>query len=331
MIGKKTFQISILDGAFNGRTKQSRPDQLLIEINKVVNWEQLVATCQVVFKNSKRGRPTTPIEFSIKCLFLQYLYNLSDPGLEDALIDRLSFQKFLGLSFDTEIPDFTTIWRFRERLVKAKLFDKLFTLIVDELERRGLILRRGTLIDATIIQASRKPRQQDQDKDKEPAPRSKAQQEKDATHTKKGKKRYYGYKGHIGVDEGSGIIRKKVFTTARVHDSQKRADLISGDEKSVFADKAYPDDDIKRDMRKKGVYCGILDKGRRNHPLSNKQKVRNQQKSRVRNAVERPFAHFKNLYGYARTRYVNIARNDLHFTFLCIIHNVRRCIALSPA
>lgn len=327
MIGKKSLQISILDGAFNQRTKQSRTDQLLKQINEFVNWNKLVETCKVVFKDSKRGRPTTPIEFSVKCLFLQYLYDLSDPGLEDALIDRLSFQKFLGLSFDTEIPDFTTIWRFRERLVKAKLFDKLFELIVDDLEQRGLILRRGTLIDATIVQASRKSRKQN--KDKEPTPRSKAQKDKDATHTKKGKKSYYGYKGHIGVDVGSGIIRKKVFTTASVHDSKKRDNLISGDEKSVFADKAYPDDDLKREMRQKGVYCGILDKGRRNHPLSNKQKRRNKQKSRVRNAVERPFAHFKHHCGFSNTRYVNIERNDLHFTFLCIIHNVRRCIALS--
>lgn len=329
MIGKKALQISILDGAFNRRTKQSRTDKLLVDIHEFVNWNKLVETCQVIFKDSKRGRPTIAIEFSIKSLFLQYLYNLSDPGLEDALIDRLSFQKFLGLSFDTEIPDFTTIWRFRERLVKANLFDKLFELIVADLEQRGLILRRGTLIDATIIQAARTPHPQDDDH--ELASRSTAQQEKDATHTKKGNKNYYGYKGHLGVDQGSGIIRKKVFSTASVHDSQKWDDLISGDEKSVFADKAYAADDLKRDLRHHDIYCGILDKGRRNHPLSKKQKKRNQHKSRVRNAVERPFAHFKHLYGYARTRYVNLARNDLQFTFLCIIHNVRRGIALSLA
>ena len=115
MIGKRSLQISILDGAFNQRTKQSRTDKLLVDINEVVNWSKLVQTCKVIFKDSRRGRPTTPIEFSIKCLFLQYLYNLSDPGLEDALIDRLSFQKFLGISFDTEIPDFTTIWRDEQR------------------------------------------------------------------------------------------------------------------------------------------------------------------------------------------------------------------------
>jgi len=100
------------------------------------------------------------------------------------------------------------------------------------------------------------------------------------------------------------------------------------DESSQFGDKGYFSDEKKRDLRKKGVYCGILDKGKRDHPLSTRQKQRNKQKSRVRCAVERPFAHMKKWYGYVRARYVNLKRNDLHFTFLCIIYNVRRGIVL---
>ncbi len=336
MIGKQKSQFSILDGAFNGRKKRCRSDALLEKINGFVNWDKLVQVCQEIYKDSRRGRPTVPIEFSLKCLVLQYLYGLSDPGLEDALIDRLSFQRFLGISFDEQIPDFSTIWRFRERLVKANLLDTLFETLVQELDAQSLILRRGTLIDATLVQSARKPKKkEDAQCDKESDHRAcknvrqEAQQDTDATHTKKGKKRYYGYKGHIGVDHSSGIIRKKVFTTASVHDSQERGNLISGDERSVFGDKAYADDTQKRMMRREGIYCGVLDKGKRNHPLSKKQKKRNKQKSRVRNAVERPFAHFRNLYGYCRARYVNLDRNDLHFTFLCMIHNIRRGIALS--
>lgn len=343
MIGKPKTQLSILDGAFNARKKRSRTDDLLEKINKFINWSQVVNLCQGMYKNSSRGRPTLPIEFSLKCLVLQYLYGLSDPALEDALIDRFSFQRFLGISFDSEIPDFSTIWRFRERLVKAGLLDKIFETILKELERGNLILRRGTLIDASIVQAARKPHRPSAETEKKadsgqgegekvqhPAGnvRQRAQQEQDASHTKKGKKHYYGYKAHIGVDQGSGIIRKKKFTTASVHDSQARDHLISGDERSVFGDKAYADDDYKRKLRKAGIYCGILDKGRRNRPLSGKQKKSNKQKSRVRNAVERPFAHFKNLYGYYRVRYVNFKRNEVHFTFLCIIHNIRRGIVL---
>jgi len=331
LVGKVKSQMSILDGAFNARQKQSRSDDFLNRINSFVDWDPLVNICEGLYKKSNRGRPTKPIIFSIKCLFLQFLYGLSDPALEDALIDRLSFQRFLCMSFDEDIPDFTTVWRFRERLMKAKLHDQLFELILRQLENQGVILKKGTLIDATIIQSARRPLKQSKKGNDESDQDRSTQKDYDATHTQKGKKKYYGYKGHIGVDQGSNIIRKKDFTTASMHDSQKTDDLISGDEDSIFADKAYSSDDRKRKMRKQGIYCGILDKGRRSRPLSKSQKKRNRKKSAVRNAVERPFAHFKHIYHYSRSRYLNIERNDLHFTFLCMIHNIRRGIALSVA
>ena len=155
MIGRQDSQISILDGALNTRTKISRSDTLLKKIDTFVNWEELEAHCTGMYKDSRRGRPTFPIIFSLKCLILQYLYNLSDPALEDALIDRLSFQRFLGNSFDSDIPDFTTIWRFRDRLIKANLLDKIFDSILEQLDEKNIILRKGTLIDATLIHAAR--------------------------------------------------------------------------------------------------------------------------------------------------------------------------------
>ena len=331
MIRKQPLQMSILDSAFSGRKKRSRSDKLLESMDTFIDWAPLVSQCEVMFKKSNRGRPTTPILLSLKCLFIHFLYGLSEPGLEDALIDRLSFQRFLGISFDEEIPDFTTIWKFKARLIKHKLHDKIFDTIINQLESANLILKKGTLIDATIVQSARKPNKQEtssaENKENEVKKRS-PQKDYDASHTKKGNKKYYGYKGHIAVDEGSNIIRKKAFTTASPHDSQKREELICGDEASVFADKAYDNDEVKRNFRKEGIYYGILDKGRRGRPLSKSQKQRNKKKSRVRNAVERPFAHFKNLYHFSSVKYLTVERNDLHFTFLCMIHNVRRGIAL---
>ena len=281
-----------------------------------------------MYKDSKRGRPSLPIIVALKCLVLQYLYNLSGPALEDALIDRLSFQRFLGISFDNEIPDFTTIWRFRERLIKADLLEEIFNNILKQLDKRKVILRKGTLIDATLVQAARKKVRNKSARDGN-VKRS-SQKDHDATGTKKGGKQYFGYKGHIAADQGSNIIRRRRFTTASVHDSREFDNLICGDEQSVFADKAYADYSRKRNMRKKGVYCGIMDKGRRGRPkLSKKQKKANNWKKRIRNAVERPFAHFKKHMGYRSVRYVNIKRNELHFTFLCMIHNIRRGIALT--
>ena len=331
MIGKQKSQLSLLDSAFSKRQKRSRSDERLKKIEAFVDWDKLEGICKQAFSGTKLGRPTIPIKISLKCLILQYLYNLSDPELEDALIDRFSFQRFLGISFDEEIPDFTTHWRFRERLIKAKLLDKIFEAVLKELEKRKIILRKGTLIDATLVEAARKPgkRNKGEDDSSEGSGINQSQRDRDATRTKKGNKYYYGYKGHIGVDQGSNVSRKRSFTSACVHDSQEMDKLVSGDERSVFADKAYAKDDLKRQYRKDGVYCGVLDKGRRGRPLGKKQKKANRKKSGVRNAVERPFAYFKKTLGYRVVRYVNLKRNELHFTFLCIIHNIQRGIALT--
>ena len=331
MVGQLKPQVSLLDSAFNRRKKRSRSDSLLQKIDQFVDWKKLEVICQPMYKPSRRGRPTVPIQFSLKCLILQYLYNLSDPALEDALIDRMSFQRFLGISYETEIPDFSTIWRFRERLSKAGLLDQVFEAVLELLEQHNAILRRGTLIDATLVQAARRPPKADslQDSGSSSGGRESAQRDRDASSVKQGKKFCYGYKGHIAVDQGSGIIRKQSFTSACVHDSQQTEKLICGDEQSVFGDKAYANDERKRSFRKAGVYNGILDKGKRNQPLSQKQKKANQRKSRVRSAVERPFAWFKRMLGYRLVRYVNLRRNALQFTFLCIIHNFRRGVCLS--
>ena len=321
MIGKSQKQFSILDGALNSRSKHSRSDKLLRELDSFIDWNQLESVCSGVYKDSNRGRPSVPIIVSLKCLILQYMYNLSDPALEDALIDRLSFQRFLGWSFDQEMPDFTTIWRFRERLTEANILDKLFDMVIKALEAKNVILQKGTIVDATLVQAARNKKTDNAKKS--------PQSDTDARSTVRKNKTYYGYKGHIGVDQGTNVIRKQTFTPADVHDSQETKNLISGDEKALFGDKAYADDNLKRNLRKKGIYNGILDKARRNRPLSKKQRKDNKQKSAVRNEVERPFAYFKHHKGFRRVRYVNLERNALHFTFLCIIHNIRRGIALT--
>ena len=276
MIGKKKVQLSLLDSAFNARDKHSRNEAFLDKIHFFVKWDNLIALCEGMYKNSPKGRPTIPIEFSLKCLFLQYMYGLSDPALEDALIDRLSFQRFLGIGFDTEIPDFSTLWKFRERLIKNNMFDRIFEEILKQLEEKKLILRRGTMVDATIVQSARRLRKTESDEGQSSSKTS--QQDRDATRTKKGKKWYYGFKGHMGVDQGSNIIRKKQFTPANVHDINERDTLLCGDERGIFGDKAYGDREIKQKCRREGKYYGILDKGKRGHPLSSKQEKDNRQK-----------------------------------------------------
>ena len=188
MIGRAKTQLTLLDGVLNKRQKKSRTDELLKKMDEFVDWGKPIEVCSVVFKDSKRGRPSLPIIFSLKSLFLQFLYDLSDPGLEDALTDRLSFQRFVGIGFDEDAPDFTTIWRFRERPVKADLYDRLFEFINEGLEARGVLLKRGTLVDATIVTSARRPRRRATDEEK--TARAQAQEDRDARFTKKRKRTY---------------------------------------------------------------------------------------------------------------------------------------------
>jgi len=323
MIGKAKSQLSILDNAFNRRKKLSRTDELLRSIDKFVDWQRLEKEIEPLFKPTKRGRPSIPIIYMLKILFLQSLYNLSDPAMEDALVDRLSFQRFVGFGFDEEIPDFTTIWRFRERLQKSDSHKRIFKIILSMLEEKGFILRKGTLIDATIVQSSRRQNKAEVDKQS-------PQKDKDAHSARKGDKYFYGYKGHVGVDYGSQIIRKAEFTPANVHDSSMYDVLLSGDERSVFADKAYSKQSRKKALRENEIYCGILDKANRSSALGLKQKSRNKKKSRVRNSVERVFAQFKRIYGYRQVRYLTLKRNEFQFMLLCSLYNIRRGLVLTP-
>jgi len=227
MIGKQKSPYFLLDSVFNRRTKKSRTETLLEKIDQFVDFKQLESLCEPMYKTSKKGKPPLPIIVTMKCLIVQYLYDLSDPALVDALIDRLSFQRFVGITFDTDIPDYSTIWRFRDRLIKAGLLDRIFSGILKQIDGKGLILRKGTIGDASLVQAARKKRRGGNDGPTTP------QQDNDATATTRGKKGYFGYKGHIGVDRGSGIIRRARFTTASVHDAREREHLVSGDERAI--------------------------------------------------------------------------------------------------
>lgn len=319
-------QLTFMDAmlGFSRRRKVSKAVGTLSEIDSQVDWRDLSEIVSVLDKSGTRrgGRPPIGFEIKLKMMFLQHIFNLSDEELEDQLIDRMSFQQFVGLSFDEEIPDFTTIWKFKEALVKAGLMDSIFNAILSQLDAKGLIVKKGTMIDATIIQSGNRPlsNKKREELASEPSP----QIDTDARSTAKNGKKHFGYKGHVGVDVESKIIRKRTFTPANVHDSQEMENLMSGDEQSVWADKAYPRESDKRAARALGIYYGVLDKGKRGHKLSNKQKKRNKQKSRVRAAVEHPFGFMRKKLKVTVLAAKNKLRNALRFDMWCIIHNLCR-------
>jgi IS5 family transposase len=324
----KRHQLSILDQWASNSTQVSRSTKRLQEIDEWIDWQPLYDIGRRIDKTGpKGGQPRKPVRWMIRGLFLQYLYQLSDPQLEDHLIDRLSFRRFAGLPLDQTVPDFTTFWRFREALAGEGLVEELFEEITAQLEAKGLLLKQGTVVDATIINSVNRPLS-DNKRDElagDPSP----QIDTDANSTKKGGTYYFGYKGHIGVDVGSKLIRKIAFTPAAPHDSTVLEDLVSEDERSLFGDKAYGRDSLKQMARDDGWYYGILDKGKRGDPLSSSQKKRNKRHQQVRSQVEHPFASIKDRYGLRWAKAKTKVRNKARFVMASICWNIERGITWS--
>jgi IS5 family transposase len=268
-----------------------------------------------------RGRPSWAPLTMVKALLLQQWYGLSDPGLEEALSDRLSFRRFVGLGLDEGQPDHSVISRFRKALREAGLDAALFEEVERQLQARALILKRGTLMDATVVSAAVK---------KPPAPAGRgSDRDPDADWTRKGGKSWFGYKAHVGVDEGSGLIRRAELTSAKIYESQVAEALICGDERAVYGDRAYEHQDRRRRLKAAGVKDRIMHRSHKHQAaLPRWQARRNRLISPIRAGVERIFGTGKRSYGYTRVRYRGLAANLLQLRFLCMAYNLRRALVL---
>lgn len=308
-------------------TARAHTNTYLDDINELIDWAPIRAQLQTAYSDSTRGRPTRDLIQLFKGLLLQAWYDLSDPGLESALNDRLSFQRFLGISLDERIPDETTFWRFRNRLQDTGVLAEVFAALQAQLDDHNLLLEKGTLIDASIKPASSRPPRTDRDTGETHPSR-----DADATWVTKGGESTFGYKVHIGVDLGSDLVKDVILTSAHVHDSTQFEHLLTGEEQSVFADKAYAKAERKRQLRADAVYPGILDKAHRNRPLSATQKQGNKRKSGIRSRVERIFATWVKDYNFLKTRYTTLARNTAQVLCLSMAFNLKRALKLvAPA
>jgi IS5 family transposase len=254
----------------------------------------------------------------LKLLLLQQWHGLSDEALEAAVDDRLSFRRFAGIPLAESVPDHSAIWRFREQLAEGGLAE-----INRQLDAKGLIVRHGTLIDASLVEAAVKPPRGDAG---EVSPR-----DPDAGWTKKNGKSRFGYKAHAAVDEGSGLVRQAVMTPADVHDSVKADELVQGDEAAVYADKAYDDAARRERLKAQGIAAWIMYQARRNHPLKPWQVWFNKAVAPIRAGGERLFGTMTRAYGYRRVRYHGLARNNVQLQFLCTAINLRRGLQLGLA
>ena len=312
-------QLGLADSIVRRRGKKS---EWLDRLDAALDWPALERIVAGVYA-SREGGLAYPLLTYVKLLLLQQWYGLSDEGLEAAVDDRLSFRRFAGIPLAESVPDHSSVWRFREQLAKRGLAERLLAEVNRQLDAKGLILRRGTLIDATILEAAVRPPAGDAG---EVSPR-----DPQAGWTKKNGKSRFGYKAHAAVDEDSGIVRAATMTPADVHDSVPADDLVQGDEGAVYADKAYDSEARRTGLRERGIEPRIMYQARRDRPLKPWQAAFNRAIAPIRAGVERLFGTMKRAYGHRRVRYLGLARNDVQLQAMCAAINLRRALAPGPA
>jgi len=301
-------------------------NERLERIAGLIDWDRLAVLIRKVRPGDVGRRPYEPLAM-LKALYLASLYDLSDPALEEALIDRVSFRLFCGFALDAGTPDETTLCRFRNALSQAGLGEALFQEVLRQLEAAGYVLKTGTLIDATLVQSSgRKPASGSTPSTVE----SRSAHDPDANWTRQGSKRqlFFGYKAHIAVDQGSGLIRARRLTGAKTYESEVADDLILGDERAVYADKAYHKRARRQALKDHGIKDRIQHRRNKHQKmLPHWQSVRNKLIGQVRQAIERTFSQLKGRYRFARMRYAGITANAFHLDLISIAYNLRTAAA----
>lgn len=299
----------------------------LERIAVLIDWSQLEPLARRI-RSGATGRPPYDALAMLKALYLQAMYDLSDPGLEEALLDRISFRRFCAFTLDAPTPDETTICRFRQEAAAAGVLAEAFAAINAQLEAKGLMLKKGTLMDATLIAAKHAPPKVSSTADLG----ARHGEEPDADWTRKGGKAFFGYKAHIGADEGSGLVRTLVYTSAKVFESEVADALISGDETAVYADKAYELKARRLRLKAAGIKDRIMHRRHKHMArLPHWQEERNRGIARRRAPIEAVFSAAKRLYGLGRARYASLVRNAARTLAVFTIYNLRRASILTTS
>ncbi|MBP6900623.1 MAG: IS5 family transposase [Burkholderiaceae bacterium] len=299
--------------------KKTRKEVFLDEMNQVVPWATLVSLIQPHARGAHQalgGRPPFPIETMLRIHCLQLCWNLSDPAMEEELHERPLYRRFAGLEGAARMPDETTILRFRHLLERHQLTPQLLGAINAGLAQQGLMLKTGTVVDATIIAAPSSTKNQDGERDPE------------MHQTKKGQQWHFGMKAHIGVDAESGLVHTVIGTAANVNDVTQAAALLHGQEDVVFADAGYRGVGKREETRDLKVDWHIAMRPGQRRALDLTRAVDRlldkveQLKASVRAKVEHPFRVVKQQFGYAKLRYRGLAKNTARLTMLFALSNL---------
>lgn len=321
MAVRRTGQFSFVDALVPEGLRGSKRLDRLSELVKWYRFEKLLAG----LAPEGRSRPAYPPLVMFKALLLQSLYGLSDPAMEEALCDRLSFRRFVGLGLEDAVPDHSTLCRFRLRLLDAGLLEKLFGELDRQLDKAGVVLKQGTMLDATLLEtAAASP----------PGKGGGAEAtDPDAAFTRRsGKPGFtYGYKAHVGVDRGSGIIRAVRVTPANVNDTVPADALIRGDEREVLGDAAYHTHRRAAELKARGIKPRLARRPNKHHPaLPERLKRYNRLIARRRAAVETTFATLKRRMGLTAIRYIGLAKATAQVILAAMAFNMRRWGTLRP-
>jgi IS5 family transposase len=313
-----THQTTFAHTEFAAKKKTTRREKFLARMEEVIPWARLLAVIEPHYPKGQRGRPPIGLERMLRVYFLQQWYGLADEALEDALYDSQALQRFARIDLSAEgVPDATTLLNFRHLLETHDLCQGLFTAINADLAARGLLLREGTLVDATLIAA--------------PSSTKNAKRERDPEmhQTKKGNQWYFGMKAHIGADRDSKLVHTVVVTAANVADVTQTAELLHGEETQVHADAGYTGVEKRPEIvtlqRKldwqiagKRSVIKTLAEGAEKEAL----KVVEKTKASVRAFVEHPFHIVKNLFRHRKVRYRGLAKNGHQLYTLFALANV---------
>lgn len=306
--------------------KKTRKREFLEQMDTVVPWAQLVAVIAPYYPKGRVGRPPFPLETMLRVHFMQQWFALSDPAMEEAFFDTPLFREFAQLGEHGRLPDESTILRFRHRLEKHKLAQELFKTVNTLLEQRGLLLRAGTLVDATLIAAPSSTKNKDKARDPE------------MHQTKKGNQWYHGMKAHTGTDAHFGLVHTLRCTAANVHDVVQANSLLHGDETDVFADAGYQGADERADAVAGKRWHIAMKRSKRkaldqSKPLGQLREQLEQVKSRIRAKVEHPYRVIKRQFGYIKVRYRGLMKNTQQLYALFALSNlwmVRRLLLEEP-
>ena len=309
-------QLSFSDAEYLGKRKQTRRETFLAEMEQVVPWESLLALIEPAYPKAGKGRRPYPLATMLRIHLMQNWFGYSDPGMEEALYEVASVRRFAGLSLSRgSLPDETTILNFRHLLERHGLAAKLFAAVNEYLASRNLLLRNGTMVDATIIHAP-------------PSTKNKARERDPEMHqTKKGNQWYFGMKAHVGADVESGLVHTVTTTPANVADVAETGKLLHGEEKSVHADAGYTGADKREELEGCEAQFHIAAKRGKvkalpEGELKEATKRLEYLKAAIRARVEHPFRVVKCQFGYRKVRFRGLAKNTGQIVTLFALANL---------